>query len=322
MTWKCIQFVTILMLLENIQGISASVMHSHTKEIYKERESDGAYSPRDHAHYSDNGEHNTAFDHEAILGSHSEAEEFDNLPPEKAKERLVELLKKMDLNNDNNVDRNELKAWILRSFRMLSEEEALERLAYIDANHDGLISWDEYKSDTYDSDEEDNSNLIDDDKTIWNAADSNKDGNLNSKEFTVFTHPEEHPAMLPIFLDQTLRDKDKNKDGHIDFQEFVGNSAKDHDKQWLTEQKHSFDTEYDKDNDGKLTGNEILSWIVPSNEEIAEEEVNHLFAESDDNHDDLLSFSEVLEHYDTFVGSEATDYGDYLYKSQHFPDEL
>jgi hypothetical protein len=56
--------------------------------------------------------------------------------------------------------------------------------------------------------------------------------------------------------------------------------------------------------------------------EIAEEEVQHLFASSDDDHDELLSFDEVLEHHDTFVGSEATDYGDHLHNIQHFEDEL
>lgn len=56
--------------------------------------------------------------------------------------------------------------------------------------------------------------------------------------------------------------------------------------------------------------------------EIAEEEVSHLFAHSDDDQDDSLSFSEVLEHYDTFVGSEATDYGDHLHNIHHFSDEL
>lgn len=56
--------------------------------------------------------------------------------------------------------------------------------------------------------------------------------------------------------------------------------------------------------------------------EIAQEEVDHLFAESDDDHDDLLSYHEVIEHYETFVGSEATDYGDQLYKNHHFSDEL
>lgn len=56
--------------------------------------------------------------------------------------------------------------------------------------------------------------------------------------------------------------------------------------------------------------------------EIADEEVQHLFASSDDDHDDLLSFDEVLEHHETFVGSEATDYGDHLHNIHHFEDEL
>ena len=52
-----------------------------------ERLSDGAFSPRDHKHGSGE-EHNNAFDHEAILGSRKDAEEYDDLPPEEAKKRL------------------------------------------------------------------------------------------------------------------------------------------------------------------------------------------------------------------------------------------
>jgi len=59
-----------------------------------------------------------------------------------------------------------------------------------------------------------------------------------------------------------------------------------------------------------------------NNREIAEEEVTHLFAHSDDDHDDLLSFDEVLEHHETFVGSEVTDYGDHLHNIHQFDDEL
>lgn len=56
--------------------------------------------------------------------------------------------------------------------------------------------------------------------------------------------------------------------------------------------------------------------------EIAEEEVEHLFASADDDHDGLLSFAEILEHHDVFVGSEATDYGDHLNNIHRFQDEL
>lgn len=56
--------------------------------------------------------------------------------------------------------------------------------------------------------------------------------------------------------------------------------------------------------------------------ELAIGEVDHLFAASDDDHDNRLSFDEILEHHDVFVGSEATDYGDYLHDIERFADEL
>lgn len=156
----------------------------------------------------------------------------------------------------------------------------------------------------------------------FTAADSNKDGLLDHEEFGKFHSPEEHPEMFPIILSQTLRDKDSNKDGKIDFQEFVGETAKDQDKEWLLVEKEKFDESFDRDGDGILNNNEILGWIVPSNDDVATEEVDHLFAASDDDHDDRLSYLEIIEKYDIFVGSEATDYGDHLQNIHHFDDEL
>lgn len=52
-----------------------------------------------------------------VPGSIKDAEEFDHLPPDEAKRRLQILLRKMDLNGDEHISRQELKAWILRSFK-------------------------------------------------------------------------------------------------------------------------------------------------------------------------------------------------------------
>ncbi len=207
--------------------------HSH-KHLGSEREMDGAYSPRDHSHY-EGEDHNVEFDHEAILGSTREAEEFDHLPPEEAKKRLAILLTKMDLNGDSEITTLELKQWILRSFKSLSEEESREKLNEVDLDKDNYVTWNEYKAETYGVDDEaeegsifsgkehaEEKALMKNDKELFETADINKDGKLNSQEFLSFTHPEEAPHMLEVILRQTLEEKDTNKDGFIDFQEYIG----------------------------------------------------------------------------------------------------
>lgn len=262
---------------------AATHKHEHTHHT-RERLADGTYAPRDidHDHDASDEMHHSEFDHEAILGSVRTAEEFDQLTPAEAKRRLAVLVREMDLNHDGFIDRHELKAWILRSFRKLAEEEAAERLAEVDQNLDGIVTWHEYMLETYNMNNEsdaknvladldvrhiDSENkLIQDDWHMFQAADTDGDERLSGAEFVAFISPEEFAHMLPVVLAQTLREKDKNNDGKIDFQEFVGESAASHDKEWLLAEKDKFDEAYDLDGDGSLNGNEILSWVVPSNE--------------------------------------------------------
>ncbi|XP_018329990.1 reticulocalbin-2 isoform X2 [Agrilus planipennis] len=254
----------------NFNLVGAAVMHSHTS-INKEHIQDSFYSPKDKNHYSEDGEHDIEFDHEAILGSVKEAETFDHLPLEESKKRLKILLEKIDLNGDKIINKQELKVWILRSFKMLSEEEANERLEDVDENNDGKVTWEEYITDTYGKDDElpveqEDKQLLEDDKRVWEVADFDKNNFLENEEWLAFLHPEEHPAMIPHILEQTLSNKDKNGDGSIDFQEFIGTQGQERSKEWLLSEKDKFDLEYDKNADGKLSGNEIISWIVPNNE--------------------------------------------------------
>jgi Ca2+-binding EF-hand superfamily protein len=311
---------------------SYQAVHNHrpSKES-GERLSDGAFSPRDHKHGSGE-EHDNSFDHEAILGSRKDAEEYDDLPPEEAKRRLGVLLGKMDRNLDEQIDRKELYAWILRSFKSLSEEDSKDRFDDADEDMDGLVTWAEYKAEEYDFGEEEVDledpemaeewKLMEEDRFLFMAADISGDGSLDVKEFLSFSHPEEDPAMRPHVLAQVLKEKDTDGDGELSFQEYVGDRGQGKDKEWLISEKERFDSELDKNGDSNMNTEEILAWIIPSNEEIATDEVDHLFSGADEDGNEQLTFEEVLNNHDLFVGSEATDYGDHLHNLHKFEDEL
>ncbi|XP_050698675.1 reticulocalbin-2-like isoform X1 [Eriocheir sinensis] len=331
-------FGVLCVVLLGCWGAAEVRAHTHHLHSTKEREADGSRTPRDHVHF-EGGEHHSEFDHEAILGSTKEAEEYDQLPPTEAKRRLEVLLLKMDRNNDKNIDRKELHSWILRSFRMLSEEESAERMDEVDEDEDGYVTWAEYILETYGINNPDDQKLLEkedqaeeqrllrEDRQLFNAADKNIDGRLDEEEFLAFSHPEEHPDMLPVILEQTLEEKDTNKDGNIDFQEYIG------DKEFMEEYEsaperrevvkkhHMRFSVLDVDGSGVLEGQEVAG-VAYVDKDIAEDEVDHLFGAADDDGNDILSFLEVLEHHDVFVGSEATDYGDHLHNLDRFEDEL
>lgn len=110
-------YIRLLLTLIATASALGAVAHNHAYHPpHQERAVDGSFNGRDFHHRDAAGDHNVEFDHEAILGSVRTAEEFDHLSPTEAKKRLAALVKIMDRNSDQFVDRHELKAWILRSF--------------------------------------------------------------------------------------------------------------------------------------------------------------------------------------------------------------
>ncbi|KAA0203349.1 hypothetical protein HAZT_HAZT009067 [Hyalella azteca] len=311
--------------------------HNIDKAMHRgEREVDGAFTPRgaNHRH----AEQDFDFDHESILGSSKEAAEFDQLPAEEARRRLALLLPKMDTNNDGLILPTELTAWILRSFGLLAREESAERFADADADEDLSVSWAEVLSDSYgispaegrsdflSADNEhgaDTARMVREDRELFDAADANQDGSLDQEEFLAFSHPEDNPTMVPILVRQAMSEKDKNKDGRLSFAEYVtslGDEPLD-DAALLTE-KSRFDEDLDGDGDGELNEEEVRAWLVPDNLEVARAEMDHLFSGADADMDGALSYDEVLEQHQLFVGSEVTDYGDHLHNLHRFTEEL
>jgi Ca2+-binding EF-hand superfamily protein len=82
-----------------------------------------------------------------------------------------------------------------------------------------------------DPDRLDELNMLEEDRTLFIAADTDGDEKLDAAEFLSFSHPEEDPRMHDTVINQVLKDKDKNGDGFIDFQVW----STDLEKRFVTE---------------------------------------------------------------------------------------
>ncbi len=62
----------------------------------------------------------------------------------------------------------------------------------------------------------------------------------------------------------------------------------------------------------------VRDWIIPADFDHSEAEAKHLIFEADADHDTKLTKQEVLDKYDLFVGSQATDFGEALTRHDEF----
>ncbi|XP_052775237.1 calumenin-like isoform X1 [Mya arenaria] len=278
------------------------------------------------------GHHNIHFDHEAILGSYKLEQEFDELEPEEAKRRLGLLFQKMDKDHDMFVNKDELVDWIMMSFKLLDEEEAVEDLEENDQDGDGQLTWVEYLKGHFAYTPEDIKEMrkngrddiqtflltVDEEERKFKAADMNKDGILTREEFVAFYHPYNYEHMHIIELQRVMREHDKNKDGFLSLEEYLGSNSQD--KDWEIVEKERF-AEFDRNKDELLNFDEIKPWVLTDNRDEAVEEAEHLFQTADLNGDNRLTEREMVDAHEEFVGSQATDYGHHLHFVKHV-DEL
>lgn len=66
---------------------------------------------------------------------------------------------------------------------------------------------------------------------------------------------------------------------------------------------------------------QVKNWIIPADFDHAEAEARHLIYEADTDADQKLTKDEILEKYDIFVGSQATDFGEALARHDEFWEE-
>ncbi|KAF8774001.1 Calumenin like protein [Argiope bruennichi] len=285
----------------------------------------------DEKHYGENEAHNTQYDHEAFLGE-EEARKFDELSPEESKERLAKIVDKIDKDKDGFVTQEELKNWIEYTQKKYILDDVNRQWETHNEAKKDTLDWETYKKVTYSFIDEDQGQdddpdiktykeMMQRDKRRWMTADKNKDEQLSKEEFADFLHPEEAPHMQDIVITETIEDIDKDGDGRISLQEYIGDmysGGEEDEPEWVKNERDQFKTYRDKNNDGYMDKDEVKEWILPSDYNHSEAESLHLIHEADDNKDSKLSKEEILDNYDLFVGSQATDFGEALTRHDEF----
>ncbi|KAK1785066.1 hypothetical protein P4O66_018498 [Electrophorus voltai] len=270
----------------------------------------------------------------AFLGS-EDKDEIKKLSPTEQRNKMVEIVKRIDTDSDKYLTTEEITLWIQKVYRSYAMDDAKERFPGFDTNGDGLVSWDEYnmvihghtievdeKAVLEDPEEESLRFLRLKEKRRFDFADVDGNRGLNLTEFLAFTHPSEVDHMADFTIEDVLSEYDLDKDAFISLSEFIGDlraNEGDEPSQWEIEETVRFKDLYDQDKDGKLNRDEQLRWVAPNSYGSAREEAVHLIKEMDQDGDAKLSEMEVLKNQDIFMNSEVTDYGRQLHVSH---DEL
>ncbi|XP_018603176.1 reticulocalbin-2 isoform X3 [Scleropages formosus] len=215
-------------------------------------------------------------------------EEIKKLSPNEQKKKLVEIVKKIDIDSDKQLSAEEITQWIQLVYRQYALEDAEERFPKFDTNKDGVISWGEYNMFVHEhpfDDEEQKAVEGPEEESLrflhlkekrrFEFADADGIPGLNLTEFLAFTHPSEVDHMADYTIEDVLYEYDKNKDGLISLQEFLGDirtNADDKPSQWEIDETIRFKDLYDQDKDGQLNREEQLRWVTPNSYASAREE--------------------------------------------------
>lgn len=289
------------------------------------------------------GHLNRDYKKEILLGNH---EEFEWGSESKLISRLKAIFYKADMNQDDNLDLDELQAWIvIKVQEHLNETVADNKRVYnhLDTNHDGYVTWKEFyvhflmakgreleeakkQSEDYDSivlDPDEKEQLIRY-KFRWAEADEEpQDDRLTFHELMNFRHPEQSKRMLVRMVRDLIENFDRNDDKLITEEEFVmlppgelDDANTGSDQIWLTERRKEFKDVIDLNKDGLVDKEELKVYVDPHNSNHAKLEAENLIHLADQDSDGLLSLEEVLENAELFLGSKMVD------TSRNFHDEF
>jgi len=304
--------------------------HGQDRVLHGKKLSEKAHHLNDDGHDYVDDDHD--YDHEAFLGE--DAHEFDDLDPEESKRRLGVIVDKIDSDGDGFVTLAEMRNWIKFTQDRYMSEDVEKQWAQHNHEGKGELGWEEYRQLVYGfmdeegADQEESASykhMEDRDRRRWDMADEDKDGTLTMFEFKHFLHPEDADHMRDIVIQETIEDIDKDGDGRLSIEEYIGDmystdssSTVDEEPDWVKRERESFKEVRDQDGDGYMNLEEVRAWIIPPDFDHTEAEAKHLMEESDTDSDEKLTKQEILDNYDLFVGSQATDFGEALTRHDEF----
>jgi len=303
-----------------------------TLEHEKEHDRPLHGKPLSHKEHHDDIDHD--YDHEAFLGE-EQAAEFDDLSPEESQRRLGIIVDRIDTDGNGHVSVEELAQWIKFTQTRYVTDDVERQWASHKPEGKETIGWEEYRHNVYGFLDEDHTEEEQEqgfsykqmetrDGRRWLLADRDHSGELDLQEFAAFLHPEEAEHMKDIVVQETLEDIDKDGDGKVSMEEYIGDMYKDEDGEdggepdWVASEREQFTDHRDTDKDGFMNLEEVRAWIIPADFDHSGAEAKHLVFESDEDQDGSLTKEEILEKYDLFVGSQATDFGEALSRHDEF----
>ncbi|CAH8465052.1 unnamed protein product [Schistosoma margrebowiei] len=170
---------------------------------FKPRTTDKDLSNSPHTH---EGEHSAAYDHDAFLGR-DEAKRFDDLTPEESKQKLGEIVDKIDLNNDGQITSEEMTVWINKVSRKMLLDDVDRAWKDFELLDEDKLPWEKHVDELFgedgdleDEDDETKKAYSEKDKRRWMAADADGDGKLSKLEYLAFLHPEHEPKMRDVVI--------------------------------------------------------------------------------------------------------------------------
>ncbi|CAG0885660.1 unnamed protein product [Cyprideis torosa] len=286
----------------------------------------------EHKHFEEGGLHDPDYDHEAFLGE--DADDFASLTPEESKERLGQIFDRIDANGDGFVDEEELNHWIHNVQHRYIDSDLGTQWSHYNIGGQEKLTWEAYLKGAYSFLEDGSTSEMPAeersqyeamkarDERRWRRADQGGDMALTKDEFRDFLHPENSEHMKDTVVEETLEDIDTDGDGRISLAEYIHDmyhgEEGEEEPSWVEQEREQFKTFRDTNGDGYLDLSEVRNWIFPDDYDHSLAEAQHLIRESDSSADGKLSREEVLEHYDTFVASQATDFGEILNRHDEF----